>query len=200
MQKIPVHPADIVNDGWDAVDRPDLFEQIARHIRGFPRRGRPQGLLNLFLMCEQGIHFLFNLVHGRVDFSREAAQELELGMGHAIGFHPRHRLDAPDPGGNGALAHNPEQADLARRARVRAPAQLHGIPIQLPCPAPDLNHPDGVPILVTEKLHHIRAALDIRMRDFRPRDPRVFQNPLVDQTLDIGDLPGRERRAVEIES
>src|SRR5256884_8418709 len=37
---------------------------------------------------------------------------------------PRHGLDAPDAGGDGALGRDLHQAELARPLQVRAPAQL----------------------------------------------------------------------------
>ena len=40
---------------------------------------------------------------------------------------------------------------------------------------------------------------DVGVRDFGPRDAGVFEDAFVDELLDVGDLRGRERRAVEVE-
>ena len=111
----------------------------------------------------------------------------------------RDGFNAPDARRNGAFADDAEQTDLARRARVRAAAKFHGITVQLPGVAADLDDADHVAVFVAEELHHVLAVLHVGVRDFRPRDAGVFEDAFVDELLDVGDLRGRERRAVEIE-
>ena len=65
--------------------------------------------------------------------------------------------------------------------------------------ATDLDDAHHIAIFVAEELHHVLAVLHVGVRHFRPRDAGVFEDAFVDELLDVGDLRGRERRAVEIE-
>ena len=82
---------------------------------------------------------------------------------------------------------------------MRAAAKFHRVAVELPGFAADLDDADGVAVFVAEKLHHVLAVLHVGVRDFRPGDAGVFEDAFIDELLDVGDLRGRERRAVEIE-
>ena len=157
-------------------------------------------LLQFLLVREQRFDFLFQFVNRRIHFARERFDQMQLRHSRvAISFKSGNGFDAPDARRNRAFADDAEQTDLARRARVRAAAKFHRITIQLPCAAADLDDADGVAVFVAEELHHVLAVLHVGVRDFRPRDAGVFEDAFVDELLDVGDLRGRERRAVEIE-
>src|ERR1017187_2963508 len=81
-------------------------------------------------MREKGINFLFQLMHRRIDFAGDAFDELQLLVREVVSRQARHRFDAADTGGDGAFADDAEQADLARRARVRAAAKFHRIAVE----------------------------------------------------------------------
>jgi len=82
---------------------------------------------------------------------------------------------------------------------MRAAAQFHRVTVELPGVAADLDDAHRVAVFVAEELHHVLAMLHVRVRDFRPRDAGIFEDAFVDELLDVGDLRGCERRAVEIE-
>ena len=118
---------------------------------------------------------------------------------HVVGFQAGDGFDAAHAGGDGGLGHDAEQTDLAGRARVRAAAQFHRVTVELVRRAADLDDADGVAVFVAEELHHVLAVLHVGVRDFGPRDAGVFEDAFVDELLDVGDLRGRERGAVEVE-
>ena len=150
-------------------------------------------------MFQQRLDFLFQFMHRRIHLARQQFDERHFVRGFAIGFEAGNGFDAPHAGGDGVFAHDAEQADLARRACVRAAAQFHRITVQLaPLPA-DLQDADGVAVFFAEKLDDGGVLFHLGVRKFRPCDWRVFEDAFVDELLDIGDLLRRKRRAVEIE-
>ena len=84
-------------------------------------------------------------------------------------------------------------------ADVRARAEFHRPAVEGGGLAADLHDADGVSVLVAEELHDVRAALDGGVGDFAPRHGVVGEDALVDELLNVGQLAGRERRAVEVE-
>ena len=97
------------------------------------------------------------------------------------------------------FAHDAEQADLARGARVRAAAKLHRVAVQRCRPAADLHHAHAVAVFLAEELHDVRARLHVGVADLGPGHGGVFEDALVDEALDVGHLLRRERRAAEVE-
>ena len=199
MQEIAIGGTEIVNDRGHAVDGLDFLKQVARGVGGFALLRNLDLLLHRFLMFQQRLNLLFQFMHRRIHLARERLDERNFVGGFAIGFEAGNGFNAPHTGGNGVLAHDAEQADLARRARVRAAAKFHRIAVQLAPLAADLQHADGVAVFLAEKLHDVVALFHFGVRNFKPRDRRVFEDAFVDEFLDIGDLLRRERRAVEIE-
>ena len=120
--------------------------------------------------------------------------------GFAIGFEAGNGFNAPDPGGNRVLTHDAEQANLARRARVRAAAKFHRITVQLAPLTADLQHADGVAVFLAEELHHVLALFHVGIRNFQSTlHRRILDDAFIDQFLDIGDLRRCERCTVKIE-
>src|SRR5581483_9428016 len=97
------------------------------------------------------------------------------------------------------FADDAEGADFAGGAGVRAAAKLHGIAVERLGSAADLDDADAVAVFLAEELHDVLAALDFGVGNFRPGDAGVFDDALVDEALDVGDLRGRERLAAEVE-
>ena len=131
-RKSPSDVAEIVDDGRNAVHR--LGRASSKSLAAFDGLALLRGLELLFqflLMREQGLDFLFQFVHRRIDLARERLDELQFVVRLAVGFQAGHGFDAPDARRNGAFADDAEQANLARRARVRAAAKFHGITVQL---------------------------------------------------------------------
>src|SRR5581483_9140762 len=82
------------------------------------------------------------------------AQRLELAraaLEHRVRLAGRHRLDAARAGADGALVQDHERPDLCRRADVRAPAQLGGVPV-------DLDDAYLVAVLLAEEHHRPELA------------------------------------------
>src|SRR5207253_9390589 len=115
---------------------------------------------------EQGLDLLLQLGHGRIHFAGERFDETQLVRGSAVGFEAGNGFNTPHAGGNRVFADDAEQTDLAGRAGVRAAAKLHRVTVQLPCPAPDLNDPDGVAVFVAEELQDVLARLHVGVGNF----------------------------------
>src|SRR3989449_9085694 len=111
-------------DHGDAVDLPRRSDQLlgagARHL-DLERR---QLLLEQPLLLEQLSEPLGHLERRDLEDLRRLAEHRLLPGDGLERSAPRHGLDAPDAGGDGALGRDLHQAELARPLQVRAPAQL----------------------------------------------------------------------------
>ena len=177
-----------MRDERNAVHRLRAAEQFARRVRRVALHGDLDFFFQRFLMREQQLDFLFQFVQRRIDFAGNALDELQLLVRQIISRQARDSFNSPDARRNRAFADDAEQTNLARRARVRAAAKLHGITVQLPCPSANLDDAHRVAVFVAEELHHVLAMLHVGVRDFCPRDAGVFEDALVDELLDVGDL------------
>ena len=135
----------------------------------------------------------------RIHLAGERLDESHFISGFLVGFEAGHGFNAPDAGGNRAFADDTEQTNLAGRACVRAAAKLHGITVQLRRVTADLNDANNVAVFLAEELHHVLAQFHVSVGNFRPRNAGVFDDALVDEFLDIGDLLRRQRGAAEVE-
>ena len=151
------------------------------------------------LLFEQVLDLLLQLVERRIHLSGNGLDQLAIELHHVVSrktgdcFNPAHAR------GNRALGNDAEEADLAGRAGVGTAAEFHGIPVQLPCPAADLDNADHVAVFVAEELHYVLARFDVRVGNFGPTDASVLDDAFVDELLDVGDLLRSERGAVEVE-
>ena len=98
------------------------------------------------------------------------------------GRRPRHRLDAPHVRRARGLAEDVKEADLRRRAHVRATAELARV-----LALADLDHAHDLAVLLAEQRHRAQPlGLLERRRDRAHRIVR--QHPLVHAILDIAQL------------
>ena len=101
-----------------------------------------------------------------------------------------HIAVAPDARRHRGFTDDAEQADLAGRAGVRAATKFHGVSVQLPGFATNLNDADGIAVFVAEELHDVGAALDVGVFHFGPGNGHVLLDRAVDHVLHHGDLLG----------
>jgi hypothetical protein len=59
---------------------------------------------------------------------------------------------------------------------VRTAAQFHGITIERPRRPTNLQNTHGVAVFLSEELDDVASLLRFRIRDFRPRNRRVFRD------------------------
>ena len=122
---------------------------------------------------------------------RQALQEIVLAARLVVGELARHRLDAPDAGGDRVLADDPEQRDVAGAPDMGAAAQLDRVGLAVLAQA-HRDHAHLVAVLLAEQRHGARADRVVARHDPHARLVVAAQE-VVDLGLDRPDLVRRHR-------
>lgn len=175
-------------------------EEVFGFAAGFTLLGRFEGFFELFLLREQLIELLLEVGSTLgADFSGEELQEVGIGFGGVVGFEAGDGFDASHASGDGSFGDEAEKADLAGVAGVGAAAEFHAPTIERMRFAADLDDADVLGVFFAEELHDALVLLRLFVRHLAPGNDVVGHDALVDEFFDVGELPGGQSGAVEVE-